>query len=211
MKIAIIGQGGHSKVIRDLIQSDGRMQIAGYFDDKYEEVSIQGSSFFGPVLSARKMLNYFDEIKFVVAIGNNKARKLIVEKLGLADEDYAILKHQSAMISPSAEIGHGTVIMPHSVINADTRIGCHAIINTSSVIEHDNKLGDFVHVSPSATLTGSVVIDEGVHIGAGAVIIPNIKIGEWSIIGAGATVINNIPSHCTAVGIPAKVRLIKIT
>ena len=64
-----------------------------------------------------------------------------------------------------------------------------------------------MHISPRATLTGTVSIGNGTHVGAGATIIPNIKIGEWSIIGAGATVIHNIPSNCTAVGTPAKVKV----
>jgi acetyltransferase EpsM len=204
MKIAIIGQGGHSKVIQDLIASNGENRIVAYLDDKYEGLNRSKSFYFGPILAAQKMIKTFNDTKFVIAIGDNKIRKLIVQKLNLDAENYITLIHKSAVVSPNAVIGSGTVIMAHSVIQADSVIGAHSIINTGAVIEHDNTIGDFTHVSPNATLTGSVKIDEGVHIGAGATIIPNIKIGAWSVIGAGATVLNHIPSQCTAVGVPAR-------
>lgn len=205
MKITIIGQGGHSKVIQDIISSNKEYEIVAYLDDRYGDTTVVDNIYFGPISAAQKILDCFDNIKFIIAIGNNKARKSITQKLDLSDDYYATLIHKTAVVSPSAKIGYGTVIMPNAVINADAQIGNHIIINTSSVVEHDNKLNDFVHVSPGSTLTGSVEIEEGTHIGAGATVIPNVKIGKWSVIGAGAVVTHDIPSNCTAVGIPAKV------
>lgn len=205
MKVAIIGQGGHSKVIQDIILSNNEYEIAGYLDDRYEDITIIDNIYCGPISAAYEMINYFNQIKFVIAIGDNKVRKLIVEKLRLSNGCYATLVHKTAVVSPSAKIGNGTVVMPNVVINADSQIGNHAIINTSSVVEHDNIIGDFVHISPRATLTGSVIIEEGVHIGAAATMIPSVKVSGWSIIGAGSVVINDISPECTAVGIPAKV------
>ncbi|WP_270606950.1 acetyltransferase [Bacillus mobilis] len=205
MKIAIIGQGGHSKVIQDIILSNNEYDIVGFLDDRYESIVIVDDLYYGPISTAYDMINYFHQINFVIAIGNNKVRKRIVEKLGLCDDFYIVLIHKTAVVSPSVKIGKGTVVMPNVVINADTQIGNHAIINTGSVVEHDNIIGDFVHISPRATLTGSVLIGEGTHIGAAATMIPSVKVRAWSIIGAGAVVINDVPSNCIAVGIPAKV------
>ncbi|CAG9613435.1 Putative acetyltransferase EpsM [Bacillus rhizoplanae] len=205
MKIVMIGQGGHSKVVRDIILSNNEYEIVGYLDDRYEDIAIVDNIYFGPISTAHEMINYFNQIKFVIAIGDNKVRKLIVEKLCLSENYYATLIHKTAVVSPSAKIGNGTVVMPNVVINADTQIGNHVIINTGSVVEHDNIVGDFVHISPHVTLTGSVIIEEGAHIGAAATMIPSAKVREWSIIGAGSVVINDIPPNCTAVGIPAKI------
>lgn len=205
MKIAVIGHGGHSKVVRDLILSDGSNQIIGYFDDRYRNLEWRESLYFGPIASVKKMLSFFQNPKIIIAIGNNRTRKNIVQKLNLPAESYATLIHPSAVVSSDAQIGKGTVVMPHSVINADSVIGQHAIINTGAVVEHDNRIGDFVHVSPNAALTGSVKLGEGAHVGTGATVIPAVQIGEWSVIGAGATVIHELPRYCTAVGVPAKV------
>ncbi len=206
MNIAIIGQGGHSKVIQDLISLNSQFHIVAYLDDKFEELMLMDATFIGPILSAEAIIEVFEDVKFIIAIGNNQTRKSIADKLKLPNGRYMTLVHPTATVSSSAKIGQGTVIMAHSVINADTHIGDHTIINTSSVVEHDNELGSFVHVSPNATLTGAVKIKEGVHVGAGATVIPNVEIGEWAVIGAGATVIHPIPSHCTAVGVPAMVK-----
>lgn len=209
MKIMIIGQGGHSKVVRDVILSNRKNQIIGFLDDQYKKLVMTEKGFCGPISAAGKMVNWFGDVRFIIAIGNNQIRKTIVRRLDLLDAQYATLIHPSAVVSPSAVIGNGCVITAHAVINADSRIGRHSIINTGAVIEHDSELGDFVHVSPNATLTGAVKIKEGTHVGAGATAIPGVKIGEWSTIGAGATVIDDLPSYCTAVGVPACVKTVK--
>src|SRR3954471_13236980 len=207
MKLAIIGQGGHSKVIQDIILVTKGIEIVGYFDDKYENSYFNQGIYYGPILSAKKMLDSFGEIKFMIAIGNNRVRKMIVEKLNLLDQYYAKLVHPSAIISTSANVGFGSVIMANAVVNADADIGKHAVINTGSIIEHDTKIGVFAHISPNATLTGNVTIEEGVHIGAGSIIIPQKTVGRWTMIGAGATVTGDIPSECTAIGTPARVKI----
>lgn len=206
MKIVVVGRGGHSKVIADMILSDEENVIVGFLDDKYSELGLIEDTYCGPISAANGLVENSPDVKLVIAIGDNKNRQSIVQRLNLSDEYYLTVIHKSAVVSPTAKIGHGTVIMPNSVLNADSKIGNHAIINTGSVIEHDSIVADFSHVCPSATLTGTVQIGEGAYVGAGSTIIPNIIIGEWAIIGAGAMVITKIPPHCTAVGIPAKIK-----
>ncbi|MES9665964.1 acetyltransferase [Bacillus nitratireducens] len=203
-KIALIGQGGHAKVITDILHANVGYKIVAVFDDKYESLFEEQGIYYGPTSSIQETIEEVG-FKLVIAIGNNAVRKKIVNQLELAETNYETLIHPTAVVSESASIGFGTVIMPKAIINAETIIGSHVIVNTAALIEHDNQIGDFAHISPNATLTGTVFVDEGTQIGAGAIVIPNRKIGEWSIVGAGATVIHDIPSHCTAVGLPARV------
>ncbi|WP_078553416.1 acetyltransferase [Bacillus alkalicellulosilyticus] len=207
MQIAIIGNGGHGKVIRDIINSYDNYQIIGYFDDKYEDLLITDEMYYGPIRFVEKLVDYFDDISFVIAVGNNRIRQLIVDSLSLRNDQYISLIHKTAVISPTAQIGFGTVIMANAVVNADAQIGNHTILNTGSIVEHDATIDDFVHLCPKATITGTVHIGEGVQVGANATVVPNITIGEWSVIGAGAVVISDTPSNCTSVGVPAKVRV----
>ncbi|TCN22192.1 acetyltransferase [Mesobacillus foraminis] len=204
MKIALIGIGGHSKVIQEMISEQAGWEIIGYFDDQYEQEFFKDECYFGPIQTSLKMHEYFCDVKYLVAIGNNRTRKSIVEKLNLPADSYATLVHKSSIISKRAIIGHGTVVMPGAVVNTDSQIGQHSIINTNAVIEHDNMLGSYVHISPNATLTGNVKAGDGVQVGAGAAVIPSKSIGEWAIIGAGGVVIEDIPSYSLAVGVPAK-------
>ncbi|MFE7060551.1 acetyltransferase [Sutcliffiella sp. NPDC057660] len=206
MKVIIVGQGGHSKVVSEAIALQRDTKIIGYLDDNYNELKLENELYLGHIRSNKELLLIDPDIKFIIAIGNNKVRKMIVEKMALKETQYLKVIHPKAVISASATIGVGAVILANAVVNTDAKIGAHTIINTSGIVEHDNVVEDFAHISPNATLTGAVHIEEGVHIGAGANVIPNISIGKWSTIGAGATVINHIPAFSTAVGVPARIK-----
>ncbi|MCM3724920.1 acetyltransferase [Neobacillus cucumis] len=205
MNIVVIGHGGHSKVVSDIIRANKGHQIIGYLDDKYEKIHMINNLIFAPVSEAVKINETFDDVKYVIAIGDNTARKSVVEKIGFPVKCFEPIIHPSACISPSAKIGPGTVVMPQAVINADVIIGNHSIINSCAVVEHDSLISDYVHLCPNTTIAGTVTIGEGTCLGSGGTIIPNKKIGEWTMIGAGATVIEDLPSNCLAMGIPAKV------
>lgn len=207
MKVVVIGHGGHSKVVSDLILATNCLQIIGYLDHKYERIQVVNNLIFGPISAATQLKEEFNNVKFVMAIGDNKARKLVVEKLSISIKNFLTIVHPSASISPSAKIGYGTVVMPQAVINADVIVGNHCIINSGSVVEHDSLLDDFVHICPNSTIAGTVKMNEGSFVGSGATVIPNKHIGEWTMIGAGATVIDNLPANCIAVGTPAKVKI----
>jgi acetyltransferase EpsM len=206
MNIVLIGDGGHSKVIQDIIFLQQDDVIVGILDDKYQESIIKEDIHYGPIHSIHQLVSKYKDLKFVIAVGNNQARKKIADKLPFSPKDYITCIHPSAIVSPSAKVGNGTVVMANAVINAATEVGHHCIINTASILEHDNGLEDYIHVSPSATLTGDVKVKEGAHIGAGSTIIPNMHIGEWSVVGAGATVIEDVPAYSLAAGVPATIK-----
>ena len=202
MEVVIIGNGGHSKVIQDMITQINRYEVIAILDDKYEMKKIDNGTIYANLSYFFDLLKY--DVKFVIAIGSNEIRKMIFEKINLSLSRYLTIIHPTAVVSSKAIIGSGTVIMPQAVVNTDTVVGSHCIINSGAIIEHGNVVGNFSHVSPNATLTGNVMIGEGVHIGASATVIPEKRIGNWSVIGAGSTVIQNIPSNSRAVGSPTR-------
>ncbi|MYL69904.1 acetyltransferase [Halobacillus litoralis] len=203
MDIFLIGDGGHSKVIQDIIHAEGKHKVIGVFDDKYKSEAIRKGVLSGPVHSVFERMQ--ENAGFVLAIGNNRIRKNLVEQLQINTTRFISVIHPTAIVSPSATIGRGTVVMPKVVVNANAIVSDHCILNTGSTVEHNCFVNHFTHVSPSATLTGQVYLGEGVDIGAAATIIPGLKVGSWSIIGAGATVVEDIDANQTAVGCPAKV------
>lgn len=202
--IIVIGEGGHSKVVQDIIWVEGRYRIVAILDDKHEKIHHRRGIVHGPTSAAFNIFNGNQDVKFIIAIGNNRVRAKIAKQIEGNGGSFAAVVHPSAIISPSACIGEGTVVMPNCVINANTEIGRHVIINTGAIVEHDNYIGDYAHISPNATLTGNVTIGEGAHVGASATIIPGIKVGKWSTIGAGSTVIRDIPDFKKAVGCPTR-------
>lgn len=190
----LFGASGHGKVIFDILQAEGK-NVGVFFDDNPH------CEFIG---SLRVLSTKESPVsgRLIISIGNNKIRRSISERFNALEFDTAI--HPDSIISPSAEIGKGTVVMAGAIIQAEAVIGKHCIINTGASIDHECQIGDFSHVSPHATLCGNVSIGEGTWIGAGAVVSPGIKIGKWAIVGAGAVVISDVADNTTVVGVPAK-------
>lgn len=204
-KVIIIGAGGHSKVITDIIEKSKDI-VLGFLDDNKEkdEIIIKEKQYkvIGKIDECVKIQKENKDIQFVIGIGDNKTRKNIANRYN--NLKYYTAIHPSSQIALDVEIGQGTVIMANTCLNTSAKIGKHCIINTASVIEHDNEINDYVHISPNATLCGTVKIGELTHIGAGATIKNNISICNNCIIGVGAVVVKNIEVCGTYIGTPAK-------
>lgn len=202
--VAIVGDGGHGKVIRELINARPDTRLAAVLDDKFRTLEFGKEWYTGPPEAVIELRKLIPDVLFLIAIGNNSVRKKLAERLRLKKENFITLIHPSAIVSESAVIGEGTVIMAGAIIQADARIGAHCIINTGAVAEHDNQISDYVHLSPRVTLSGAVAVQEGAHLGTGASVIPQLTIGAWSTVGAGSAVIRSIPDRATAAGAPAR-------
>ncbi len=163
-KVAIVGDGGHGKVIRELINARSDTRLAAVLDDKFRTFEAGKECYTGPPEAVAELRRLIPDVLFLIAIGNNSVRKQLAERLGLKKEDFITLIHPSAIVSKSAVIGEGTVIMAGAIIQADARIGAHCIINTGAVAEHDNQISDYVHLSPRVTLSGAVAVQEGAHV-----------------------------------------------
>lgn len=196
-KVIIIGASGHGKVIADIIEQSNDI-VVGFLDDGKEK----GTTVLGyEVLGTTEDVELYSDHYFIIAVGNNKIRRMIAEKF---DVNWYTAIHPTATISKYATICEGTVVMAKAIINADTQIGCHCIINTGAIIEHDNVINDYVHISPNATLCGVVHVGENTHIGASATIKNVINITSDVIIGAGSVVIKDITEKGTYVGVPVR-------
>ncbi|MBC1434945.1 acetyltransferase [Listeria rocourtiae] len=198
--VIIVGDGGHSKVVRECLEQQGIYTIIGVLDNKYTSYEERDGQFRAP-------LDDFSQFKsnttlWFIAIGDNKARAEVAIKLG--DVSYATIIHPTAIVSKMATVEPGSVIMPLAVIQPDSVIGAHTIINTGAIIEHDVIISEAAHVSPRATITGGVKIGVGVHVGASAVVNPGLSLGDYSIVGAGAVVVSDTEAGGTYVGVPAR-------
>ena len=201
-QIRIYGAGGHSQVIKQVLELSG-FQVSETFDDK--PIGVHHAYSQTEIVSGvrDKMAEFPHEGNpVIIAIGDNKQRKEIAEFLNSGFER-AI--HPSSIIAPNAKIGEGTVVFAGAIIQPNTAVGRHVIVNTGASIDHDNIIGDFAHISPKAALCGHVEVGEGSHVGVGAVVIPKIKIGKWCKIGAGSVIIKDVPDFAVVVGNPGKI------
>lgn len=149
-EVVIIGAGGHSKVVADIIIKS-KDKLIGFLDDNLEIGSkiIENYQVLGKIEECVNLQKKNKELYFIIAIGNNCTRKMIYEKYNL---NYYTAIHPNSNIGMAVQIGEGTAIMANACINSNTKIGKNCIINTGAIIEHDNKIEDYVHVSPNATL-----------------------------------------------------------
>ena len=190
--IYIYGASGHGLVVADIAKSCGYDDVVFVDDDK------------------SKGFLTFDDIKenrdyhISFGIGNNQIREKLYKKVKENGFFTPILIHPSSIISPSARIEEGTVVMPNVVVNAKAYIGKCVILNSSCVVEHESIIGDFVHISPKVSIAGDVKIGDFTHIGIGSSIIQCLEIGKNSIIGAGSVVVKNIGNFKKAYGNPCK-------
>ena len=191
-RIYIYGASGHGLVVADVAKSCGYENIVFLDDDK------------------SKGFLTFDDIKenrdyhIAFGIGNNQIREKLYKKVKENGFFTPTLIHTSSIISPSAKIEEGTVIMPNVVVNAKAYIGKCVILNSSCVVEHESIIGDFVHISPKVSIAGDVRIGDFTHIGIGSSVIQCLEIGKNSIIGAGSVVVKNIGDFKKAYGNPCK-------
>lgn len=197
-QLVIIGASGHGKVVADIARKNGYDKIV--FLDDNEAVKTCGGY---PVVGTSQDVHKFD-CDMIVAIGNAKIRKRLLESLNNTNVNVPVLIHPNAVIAEDVTIGIGTVVVAGAVINPGTSIGKGCIINTCSSVDHDCQIDDYVHISVGAHVAGTVTIKERTWIGAGAVVGNNIEICSDCMIGAGAVVINDIKKSGTYIGVPAK-------
>ncbi|MCE9679182.1 acetyltransferase [Shewanella sp. AS1] len=199
---AILGASGHGKVVAEIAELNGYIDIE-FFDDRWPELqSVEHWSVKGNSESLLATASSFDLT--VIAIGNNNVRLEKQTQLISVGACFSPLVHPSATVSQYAELGVGTVVMANAVINPFAQIGDACIINTSSTIDHDCKLADGVHVSPGSNLAGGVSVGECAWLGIGSQVKQLISIGSGAMVGAGATVVANVSNFQTVVGTPAK-------
>jgi len=194
--IAIIGAGGHSKVIIDLIRELNEYNVVGIYDDTQTGYFV-GIKILGKISEIDKSIE-----NYIIAIGNNNVRKDIYEKN--KHLNWCTLIHPKSIISKTATIEHGTVILAGVVIQTEVHIGKHCIINTNCNIDHECKINNYCSICPGVTICGQIYIDELSFIGANSTIIQGIRIGSNCVIGAGSVIIKNVDNNSKIVGNPGR-------
>ena len=191
-KILLIGGGGHCKSVIDVIEQEGKFEIAGIIDNNSCD-DILGYSVIGNDSSLEDLcLKY----KYAfVTVGQIKSPNSRIELFQLLNKLKFIIPtiiSPRAYIAKGVTIGDGTIIMHDVVINSDASIGKNCIINTKVLIEHDVTIKDNTHISTAAVINGGVNIGQKCFIGSNSTTKEYITIKDNSFIKAASLVRNDI-------------------
>lgn len=194
--LIIIGDGGHSKMVQNIVRESGTYRLTEVWDDKYTEPVARDGILYTSLDEKLQSLTQMDsDAAFFVAIGDNEIRKKIARTLALAGKKFAVIVHPTAFVEATVEIGEGSLVMAGSIVQANTVLGKHVIVNSGATVEHDISVGNFVHFAPGSVVTGGCTVADNVLIGAGSVVVPNIRIGANAVVGAGSTLTRHIEAN----------------
>jgi sugar O-acyltransferase (sialic acid O-acetyltransferase NeuD family) len=200
--LAILGAGGHGKVVADAALASGWNEIH-FYDSSWPDCEKNSH---WPILGNDQLLmsklDQYDGV--IVAIGDNQVRWQKYQMLFEQKAKIVNIIHPSAQVSMYAQLGIGAVVLANAVVNVDAYIGDACIINVGATIDHDSRIASAVHVCPGTNLSGAVFVGEKSWIGVGASVKQGIKIGQQVIIGAGAVVVADVPDGLVIVGNPAR-------
>lgn len=186
-KIILVGGGGHCVSCIDVIEQDGKFEIAGIVDANNSCDQVLGY----PVLGGDDDLSILRKTyeHTLVTIGQIKTpmtRMRLYEQLRLLGFNLPSIISPRAYVSKHSVIGDGSIIMHDAFINAQAEIGNNCIINTKALIEHNSRIGSHCHISTGAIINGGVTVGHGVFVGSNAVVRESVQINENFFVRSGS-------------------------
>jgi UDP-perosamine 4-acetyltransferase len=208
MKAVLIGAGGHARVVLDAARAAGAFEIVAVLDANADRkgASLDGLEIVGDEseITALRGRGVNAALLGVGSVDVGDVRRRLFARISGMGLELPVVRHPTAVVSPSVTIGPASVVFANATINPGARIGLNVIINTAAIVDHDVQIGDHAHVSPGAHLAGGVTVGEGSHIGIGATVLQGVHVGADVVVGAGAVVTRDVKDGDRVAGVPAR-------
>lgn len=205
-RVVVVGGSGHARVVVDAIESAGCAAILGYVTDG---TVVVGGNY--PKLGCDEdlptLVSTLGPFHFVVAIGDGRIRKRIVQMIAarLDQYDYLTVVHPQANLAGQVQLGRGSFVAIGASLGVGAVICEHALINTNASVDHDCIVSAYASIGPNVALGGGVQVGEEVLVGIGATVLPGITIGDRATVAAGAVVTRDVAPDSLVMGTPARV------
>ena len=201
MEVYLIGAGGHSKQVIDILIENG-YNIIGAFDNFKKGIFYRDIKVLGTI---KEIINIApSNSNLFITFGDNNYRQEIYNNYKSIYKFINCISRRST-ISSTCKLGYGNYIGNYSKLGEDCLIGNFNIFNEGCIIGHDNIIGDFNHFSLNSSLGGNIIVGNLNLFGINSSVIPKIKVYDNNIIGANSLVIKNINFNTTNVGVPTKI------
>ncbi|HEY8340089.1 MAG TPA: hypothetical protein VIK95_09485 [Egibacteraceae bacterium] len=194
--VVVFGAGGHARAVADVL---ARLPVA--------VAAVVDPAAPAPALRSDEeglRLARDRGLPAVVAIGDNRRRLALAQRLAAAGIALPAVVATTATVAADAALGAATVVLEHAHVGAGAALGAACVVNTAAVVEHDCALGDGVHCAPGSVLTGAVRCGDRVVVGAGAVALPGVALDADAVAGAGSVVTAAVAAGRTVAGVPAR-------
>jgi sugar O-acyltransferase (sialic acid O-acetyltransferase NeuD family) len=112
---------------------------------------------------------------------------------------------KTALISPTAQIGKGTIVCEMSSVHTGVVIGENCVIQPYVCVGHDTVVGNSTVLSEHCAPGGGITFGDCVFVGLNATIKERLNIENNAIVGMGAAVFKNVGENMTVAGNPARV------
>ena len=188
----IVGNGGFGREIEsylnDFSLDERDWDFKGFLDADIDPLfSIDPNKVIGSI----KDFKFTKEDYVIVAFGNIKMKKLIIEKLEGKVAFYTFVA-KNCFIGNNVRLGQGVIICPGVKLPSDISIGNFVTINIDSRIGHDSIIGDNCALMPNVDIGGECEIGKNVFFGTKSTIIPRIKIESDNHVGVASVVLKDI-------------------
>ena len=188
-EIILLGGGGHCRSCIDVIESEGRFEIAGIVDsfDGGDVANLFGYPVIGADEDLPELRKQFTFAFVTVGqIQSARVRRRLFERLSELGFELPVVVSPRAYVSAHALIASGTIVMHDALVNAGAKVGENCIINSKALIEHDAQVEADCHISTGAIINGGVNVGAGTFFGSQAVSVQGISIAAGSFVKAGS-------------------------
>jgi UDP-3-O-[3-hydroxymyristoyl] glucosamine N-acyltransferase len=197
--IVLVGTGAIAQEIVDVF---GRERFVGaYCDPAYAALARVDLAVYTSLASLRALASCY-----VIGLADPTDRLRLASELerhGLRAAPPLIA--DTARVSPSAQLGEGTVLAPGVQIGPRARVGGHNMLMHHTVFGHDAASGVQVVIGPGVHVAGDAVLGDCVVIRANATLAKGITVGDHALVAQSAACFRPVPAHATAIGNPARV------
>lgn len=160
--VLVLGRGGFGTELGELLQSCG-WGTPLYLDDQAPGCAGTLRDYVDPVLRRQCPAAF-------VALGNSALRLELLRKLAAVGYRLPVFEHPAAVVSPSAALGRGTVVLPFAFVGAGVKAGTGCLINAGAIVDHNATLEDGVHVAPGAIVKAGATVPAGTKVESGQII-----------------------------------------
>jgi len=188
--LILVGAGGHARACIDVIEQQGRYQIAGLIGVPEElDASHLGYAVFATDVDLPDLSRQYQHA--FISIGQIQSPDVRIRfyfrLLELGFQLPTVIS-PAAYVSRHATIGVGSIVMHGAIVNAGAEVGDNCIINSRALVEHDSRVEANCHISTGAILNGNTRIGAGSYVGSGSVIREGVALGEGCMVGMGLSV-----------------------